>query len=98
MVGFNDILKMRARKLAELGYVAWLLICMAAGKRQTTQVTPEKWRDLFTKTCEWTKSRFDAALNKLKANSEVDMLRICVNCYCFWRREVLNAWQDWETI
>src|SRR5580765_8984226 len=64
--GLNDYPKMRARKLAELGYVALAVDMYGNGKTVDNPDDAGKMATPFYQNLQMTKSRFDAALNKLK--------------------------------
>ena len=89
--GLNDYPKMRARKLAELGYVALAVDMYGGGKTVDNPGDAGKMAGSFYQNLRMTKSRFDAALNKLKANSEVDTSNIAAIGYCFGGGVVLNV-------
>jgi dienelactone hydrolase len=89
--GLNDYPKMRARKLAELGYVALAVDMYGGGKIAENPGDAGKMAGPFYQNLRMTKSRFDAAVNKLKANSEVDTSNIAAIGYCFGGGVVLNV-------
>jgi len=89
--GLNDYPKMRARKLAELGYVAFALDMYGNGKTVDNPTDAGKISGPFYQDLKMTKSRFDAALNKLKTYSEVDTSNIAAIGYCFGGGVVLNV-------
>jgi len=88
--GLNDYPKMRARKLAELGYVALAVDMYGDGKTVDNPNDAGKMATPFYQNLQMTKSRFDAALNKLKTYSEVDTNQIAAIGYCFGGGVVLN--------
>ena len=89
--GLNDYPKMRARKLAELGYVALAVDMYGGGKIAENPGDAGKMAGPFYQNLRMTKSRFDAAVSKLKANSEVDTSNIAAIGYCFGGGVVLNV-------
>ncbi len=89
--GLNDYPKMRARKLAQLGYVAMAVDMYGDGKIANNPDEAGKMAGPFYKNLELTKSRFDAALNKLKTVDEVDTSQIGAIGYCFGGGVVLNV-------
>jgi dienelactone hydrolase len=89
--GLNDYPKMRARKLAELGYVALAVDMYGGGKTADNPGDAGKMAGPFYQNLPMTKSRFDAALNKLKTNTEVDTSNIAAIGYCFGGGVVLNV-------
>jgi dienelactone hydrolase len=89
--GLNDYPKMRARKLAELGYVALAVDMYGGGKTADNPGDAGKMAGPFYQNLPMTKGRFDAALNKLKTNTEVDTSNIAAIGYCFGGGVVLNV-------
>lgn len=89
--GLNDYPKMRARKLAELGYVAMAVDMYGNGKIADNPTDAGKMSTPFYQNLKMTKSRFDAALNKLKTYNEVDTSNIAAIGYCFGGGVVLNV-------
>jgi dienelactone hydrolase len=88
--GLVDYPKMRARKLAELGYVALALDMYGNGKTVDNPDDAGKMAMPFYQNLQMTKERFDAALNKLKTYSQVDTNQIAAIGYCFGGGVVLN--------
>src|SRR5437762_4384319 len=88
--GLNDYPKMRARKLAELGYVALAIDMYGNGKTVDNPDDAGKTAAPFYQNLQMTKARFDAALNKLKTYSQVDTNQIAAIGYCFGGGVVLN--------
>jgi dienelactone hydrolase len=88
--GLNDYLKMRARRLAELGYVALAVDMYGNGKTVDNPDDAGKMATPFYQNLQMTKGRFDAALSKLKTYSQVDTNQIAAIGYCFGGGVVLN--------
>lgn len=88
--GLNDYPKMRARKLAELGYVAMAIDMYGGGETADNPTDAGRMATPFYQNLQMTKSRFDAALKKLKTYSEVDTNNIAAIGYCFGGGVVLN--------
>lgn len=88
--GLVDYPKMRARKLAELGYVAMALDMYGNGKTVDNPTDAGKMATPFYQNPQMTKTRFDAALNKLKTFGQVDTNNIAAIGYCFGGGVVLN--------
>jgi dienelactone hydrolase len=88
--GLVDYPKMRARKLAELGYVAFAVDMYGNGKTVDNPNDAGKMATPFYQDLQMTKGRFDAALNKLKTYSQVDTNQIAAIGYCFGGGVVLN--------
>jgi dienelactone hydrolase len=89
--GLVDYPKMRARKLAELGYIAMAVDMFGNGKVAANPDEAMKATGPFYKDLKMTKSRFDAALAKLKTFSQVDTNNIAAIGYCFGGGVVLNV-------
>jgi dienelactone hydrolase len=89
--GLNDYPKMRARKLAELGYVAMAVDMYGSGKTVDNPDDAGKMAHPFYQNPQMAKSRFDAALNKLKTYAQVDTGNIAAIGYCFGGGIVLNT-------
>jgi dienelactone hydrolase len=88
--GLNDYPKMRARKLAELGYIAMAVDLYGNGKTADNPDDAGKMSGAFYQKPQMAKGRFDAALNKLKTYSQVDTNNIVAIGYCFGGGMVLN--------
>ena len=88
--GMNDYLKMRARKLAELGYIAMAIDLYGNGKTADNPTDAQKMSAPFYQNLQMTKTRFDAALNKLKTYSQADTSNMAAIGYCFGGGMVLN--------
>ena len=89
--GLNDYTKMRARKLAELGYIAMAVDLFGNGKNA---VNPKEAQDLtmpFYKDPHLGKIRLDAAIKKIKEFSQADPNNIAAIGYCFGGFVVLNS-------
>jgi len=89
--GLNEYPKMRARKLAELGYVAMAVDMYGGGETADNPTDAGKMAGPFYQDLQMTKSRFDAALKKLKTFSQVDTNNIAAIGYCFGGGVVLNV-------
>jgi len=88
--GLNDYTKMRARKLAALGYLAMAVDMFGNGKNAAN---PEEARELTTplyKDPQLVKSRLDAAIRKIREFSQADPDNIAAIGYCFGGGVVLN--------
>ena len=89
--GLNDYAKMRAHKLAELGYIAMAADMFGDGK---TAADPKEAQTLampFYQNPGLAKSRLDAAINKIKEFSQTDPNNIASIGYCFGGFIVLNS-------
>ena len=88
--GLNDYTKMRARELAKLGYIAFALDMYGEGRQANDPGAAQKMAEPFYKDPQMAKTRFDAALNKLKTYPQADSNRIAAIGYCFGGTQVLN--------
>ena len=88
--GLNDYVRMRARMLAELGYVALAADMYGDGKVVTTPEEAGKLASEVSKNLDLAKARFAAALDFLKQQPLVDSTRIAAIGYCFGGGVVLN--------
>ena len=89
--GLVDYPKMRARKLAELGYIAIAIDMFGNGKVAQTPDEAMKATTPFYQDLKMTKSRFDAAVAKLKTFPQADTNNIAAIGYCFGGGVVLNV-------
>ena len=88
--GLNDYARMRARMLAELGYVALALDMYGEGKQAMHPDDAKKFSSEIMKNFETGKERFMAGLEFLKEQPGVDPERIAAVGYCFGGGVVLN--------
>lgn len=88
--GLNDYSKKRARQLAELGYIAMALDMYGNGKTADNPDSAGKYATPFYKDPQMMKTRFDAALEKLKTYSQTDANKVAVIGYCFGGAQALN--------
>jgi dienelactone hydrolase len=88
--GLVDYPKMRARQLAAMGYVAMAVDMYGGGETADNPAAAQKMSTPFYQNFQMTKSRFDAALKKLKTYSQVDTNNIAAIGYCFGGGVVLN--------
>jgi dienelactone hydrolase len=88
--GLNDYPKMRARKLAELGYIAMATDVFGNGKVAENPTEAQKLTGPFYKDPNLAKSLLDAALQKLKENPRTDPNNIAAIGYCFGGFVALN--------
>jgi dienelactone hydrolase len=88
--GLNDYTKMRARKLAELGYIAMAADMFGNGKTAANPTEAQEFTTPFYKDQNLVKSRLDAALKKIKEYSQTDPDNIAAIGYCFGGFVVLN--------
>ncbi len=88
--GLNDYPKMRARKLAELGYIAMAIDLYGNGKTAENPDDAGKYAMPFYQNPQMAKARFDAAMNKLKTYNQADTNNMAAIGYCFGGAVVLN--------
>ena len=88
--GLNDYVKMRARELAKLGYVAMAVDMYGNNKKADNPGDAQKMATPFYTNPQMAKAHFDAALNKLKSYSQVDTGNIAGIGYCFGGGMLLN--------
>ena len=88
--GLNDYVKMRARKLAELGYIAMAVDLFGDGKVAADPTMAKEYTMPFYKDPALAKVRLDAAMQKIKENPLTDPGRVAAIGYCFGGFVVLN--------
>ena len=88
--GLNDYPKMRARKLAELGYIALAVDVFGDGKVANTPTEAQEFTTPFYKDPALAKTRLDAAVTKLKEYKQTDPENIASIGYCFGGYIALN--------
>jgi dienelactone hydrolase len=88
--GMNDYPKMRAKQLADLGYVAFAIDMYGNGKTVDNPTDAQAMATPFYQDLQMTQSRFDAALNRLKQHPQVDTSKIAAIGYCFGGGVLLN--------
>lgn len=89
--GLNDYAKRRAKELAELGYIAMALDMYGNGKTADNPDSAGKLSGYFYQHTDAAKTRFDAALAKLKSYSQTDGTKVAAIGYCFGGAIVLSA-------
>jgi dienelactone hydrolase len=87
--GLNDYIKMRANRLAELGYVAFALDMYGKGIRTKDPEEAAKLSD-HLKGKPLMRQRAQAGLEILRGNDRVDPTRIAAIGYCFGGTTVLE--------
>ena len=88
--GLNDYARMRAHKLAELGYIAMAADLFGDGKIATNPTDAQSFSAPYYTDPTLVKSRMDAALKKLKEYSQTDPHNVAAVGYCFGGYVVLN--------
>jgi len=89
--GLNDYPKMRARQLAELGYVALAVDMFGEGKTAANPTEAQAFTAPFYSNPQLSKTLIDAALVKVKELDQTDPAHIFAIGYCFGGAVVLNA-------
>jgi len=89
--GLTDYPVMRARKLAELGYIAMAVDMYGDGKIAANPTEAQELATPFYKDPQLSKTRLEAALAKLKEYKQTDSQNIFAIGYCFGGSVVLNS-------
>lgn len=89
--GMNDYVKMRARKLAGLGYIAMTVDVYGNGKIADNPDSAGKFASVFYQNPQLAKDRLDAAIAKLKTYAQTDTSKMAAIGYCFGGGVVLNS-------
>ena len=88
--GLNDYVRNRAKQLAEMGYLAMAVDMFGNGKNAANPQEAMGLTQPFYTNAAMAKSRFDAALNKIKTYPQADTANIAAIGYCFGGSVVLN--------
>ena len=88
--GLNGYPRMRARKLAELGYIAMAADVFGDGKIAANPTEAQEFTAPFYKDPTLVKTLLDAALRKLKGYPQTDPYNVAAIGYCFGGYVVLN--------
>jgi dienelactone hydrolase len=88
--GLNDYIKMRVRKLAELGYIAIAADMFGDGKIAADPTQAQNYTTPFYKDPAIAKGRLDAALKKVMEYPQSDPSKVAAIGYCFGGFVVLN--------
>jgi dienelactone hydrolase len=88
--GVNDYTKMRARKLAELGYIAMVSDVFGGGKVAANPTEAQQLTGPMYKDPALAKSLLDGAANKLKEYPQTDQDNLAAIGYCFGGFVALN--------
>jgi dienelactone hydrolase len=89
--GVTDYTRNRAKQLAALGYVAFVVDYYANGTVATNPTDAVALATPYYKDPQLAKKRFDAALATVKKYGDVDNDKIAALGYCFGGSMVLNA-------
>ncbi|NMM49960.1 dienelactone hydrolase family protein [Marinigracilibium pacificum] len=99
--GHNDYVRMRADKLAELGYAAIAVDMYGDGKQAEHPGDAGKFAGMVMSNIDMAKERFEAAMKLLKSHPKVDSTKIAAIGYCFGGSVVLtmaNAGEDLDAV
>lgn len=88
--GLNDYAKMRAKKLAELGYVALAVDMYGYGKNDKHPSKAKEFMDAAVSDPKELRDRFSAALDALKSSGFLEKENVAAIGYCFGGSVVLN--------
>ena len=89
--GLTDYPKMRAKKLAELGYIAMAVDMFGEGKVAANPTEAQELTKLFYQNPQLSKTVLEAAIAKLKEFKQTNPKDIFAIGYCFGGSIVLNA-------
>jgi dienelactone hydrolase len=89
--GLTEYTKVRAKQLADLGYIAMAVDMYGNGQTAANPDEAMKLAGPFYSNPQLIKSRIDAAIAKLKSYPEADTSRIAAIGYCYGGFIVLNA-------
>jgi dienelactone hydrolase len=89
--GCSEYVRMRARKLAELGYIAIAADMYGDGKIATNPGEAQAFAGPFYKDLALGKSRVEAAVKKISSYAQADVNKLAAIGYCFGGSMVLNA-------
>lgn len=89
--GMNEYPRMRARQLAELGYIAMAVDMYGGGKTVSTPADAQKLASPFYTNPQLSKTRLEAAMKKIKEHKLADESHVFAIGYCFGGSVVLNA-------
>lgn len=89
--GLNDYVRSRARQLAAMGYIAMAVDMFGEGKTASNPDDAGKLAGPFYQDPSLTKTRLDAALEKLRTYQQLDTSKVAAIGYCFGGFVVLNA-------
>lgn len=89
--GLNDYPRMRAKQLAEMGYLAMAVDMYGNGQIAGNPQEAQQLAGPFYQSPDLAKARLDAALARIKTYQQADTSRIAAIGYCFGGAVVLNA-------
>jgi dienelactone hydrolase len=88
--GLNDYTRSRARQLAELGFLAMAVDMYGNGATADNPDLAGKMAGPFYQNPQMAKTRFDAALAKIKTFAVADTSQVAAIGYCFGGAQVIN--------
>jgi dienelactone hydrolase len=89
-MGLTDYEKMRARQLAELGYVAFAADIYGEGIRPKNREEAQQEAGKYYGNTELYRARVKAGLEQLKMQEKLDTMRVAAIGYCFGGKGVLE--------
>jgi dienelactone hydrolase len=89
--GLNDYAKIRAKQLAELGYLAVALDMFGGGRTAANPTEAQELTKPYYKDPFLGRSLFDAALKKIQGHPMADQKKMAAIGYCFGGYIVLNV-------
>ena len=89
--GVTDYVRNRAKQLAEMGYIAMAVDMYGGGKNAANPQEAQALATPFYQNPQLTRTRLDAAINKLKTYAQTDTANIAAIGYCYGGYVVLNA-------
>lgn len=89
--GLNDYARSRAKQLADMGYIAMAVDMYGDNKSAEDPGGAQTLATPFYQDPTLSKTRLDAALNKLREYSQLDAANVAAIGYCFGGFVVLNA-------
>jgi dienelactone hydrolase len=89
--GLNDYPRSRAKQLAQLGYIAMAVDMYGDGKTGDDPKAAQALATPYYKDPTLSKTRLDAAINKLKTFPQTDTSKMAAIGYCYGGFIVLNA-------
>ncbi len=96
--GITDYVKMRCKKLAELGYLAFAADIYGKGKKPETMDEARTQATMYKSNIPLLRERIITALEKIKQNEKADIGRIAAIGYCFGGSTVLELARSGQSI
>ncbi len=89
--GYGDYVKMRARMLADMGYIAMAVDLYGQGREAKNVEEAQALSAPFYKDLKLAGKRVDAAMHYLRLNTEADPAKMAMIGYCFGGSMALNC-------